>query len=85
VGIVWIIIVGFVVGAIARALVPGDDAMPWWQTILLGVAGAFIGNIIAWLIPFGDNDLFNLRGAGWVHSIIGAVVVLLVWRRARAA
>lgn len=82
-GIIWILIIGFIAGGIARAVVSGKDPMPWWQTIVLGVVGALVGNVIAWLIPGGETELLNPRGSGFIHSIIGAVVVLLIWRRVR--
>ncbi len=82
-GIIWILLIGLIAGGAARAIVPGADPMPWWQTILLGVAGALVGNVIAWLIPGGETELLNPRGSGFIHSIVGAIVVLLIWRRVR--
>lgn len=75
--IVGYIIVGCVVGPIARLLVPGRDSMPWWGTILLGAAGAFLGGFITEVLP-GDN-----RGVPWVASVIGAVFVVLIVRAVR--
>ena len=72
---VWDVIVyivaGLVIGAIARALVPGRQSMSIWMTILVGVIAALIGGIL-WEAIFPNND-----GIAWIGSIIVAVV--LVW------
>jgi uncharacterized membrane protein YeaQ/YmgE (transglycosylase-associated protein family) len=72
--IIGYIIVGCIVGPIARLLVPGEDPMPWWGTILLGAGGAFLGGFITDILP-GDN-----RGIPWIASIIGAVLLVLAAR-----
>jgi uncharacterized membrane protein YeaQ/YmgE (transglycosylase-associated protein family) len=64
---------GLVVGALARLALPGPDPMPWWQTILLGLAGSFVGGILGKLI-FGS-------GAGIFLSVIGAVILLALHRK----
>jgi uncharacterized membrane protein YeaQ/YmgE (transglycosylase-associated protein family) len=70
--IIGLILSGLIVGAIARLAVPGPDPMPWWMTILLGWAGSLVGGIVAWLL-FG-------RGAGIVFSVLGAVLLLVLYR-----
>ena len=69
------IIVGFVVGLIARALKPGDDKLGLIMTSVLGIAGAFIANFIGqkmgWYAPG--------QAAGWLASVIGAVVLLVIY------
>ncbi|SDV46692.1 GlsB/YeaQ/YmgE family stress response membrane protein [Chitinasiproducens palmae] len=69
------LIVGFVVGLIARALKPGDDRMGWIMTILLGVAGSliagYVGRALGWYGPG--------QPAGWIASVIGAIVVLVIY------
>ncbi len=83
-GIISMAIVGFIVGAIARAIVPGSDKMAWWQTILLGVTGSVIGGFIGGLFGAdGRGTFLGLQVAGWILSIIGAVIALVVWKRAR--
>lgn len=64
---------GFVVGGLARLALPGPDPMPWWQTILLGLAGSFAGGVSGHLL-FG-------RGGGIVLSVAGAVLLLALHRK----
>lgn len=81
-GFIWMAIVGFIVGLIARAVVPGSDKMAWWQTILLGISGAIVGGFIGSLFGSdGRGEFLGLQTAGWILSIIGAVIALLIWRR----
>jgi uncharacterized membrane protein YeaQ/YmgE (transglycosylase-associated protein family) len=79
-GIIWQLIVGLIVGVIARLVLPGREALPegalgWLITALLGVAGAFIGGMIARAL-WADNAYT----AGWIMSILGAVLLLLIVR-----
>lgn len=69
---------GLIIGAIARFVVPGPQPMGLLKTMLLGVAGSFVGGFIGALI-FG-GELFT--AAGWIGSVIGAVLVLIVVERA---
>lgn len=73
----WIII-GLIAGAVARFLVPGPDPMGWIGTIVLGIVGSFVGGSLANLL-FGGT--IALSPTGVVGSIIGAIIVLLVWRQ----
>ena len=70
----WILF-GLVVGAIAKFLMPGKDPGGWIVTILLGVAGSFVGGFLATTM-LGRED----QTAGWIGSIIGAMVLLLIYR-----
>lgn len=69
------IVVGLVVGLIARAIKPGNDAMGWIMTILLGVVGSlgatYGGQALGFYQP-GEQ-------AGWIASIIGAIIVLFIY------
>ncbi len=76
--VVWIIF-GAIVGILARFLVPGADPMGWIGTILLGIIGSFAGGFLAQLF-FGGAVTFPPPTSGWIGSIIGAIVVLLLWR-----
>ena len=73
--IIGTIIVGFIVGLIARAIKPGDDKMGLIMTTLLGIAGAFLaeyaGAAMGWYRP-GEP-------AGWIASVIGAIVLLVIY------
>lgn len=78
--IIWQLIVGLIVGALARLLLPGREAFPagwlgWLLTALLGVAGAFIGGIIARALWADSNYV-----AGWIMSILGAILLVLLVR-----
>jgi uncharacterized membrane protein YeaQ/YmgE (transglycosylase-associated protein family) len=77
--IIGLIIIGLVAGFIARALVPGRQAMTVTQTILLGVIGSFVGGFLGRLL-FHHGTGF-VQTSSWLGSIIGAVIVLLVYLR----
>ena len=76
-GIIVFLIVGLIAGFIARALVPGPDPMGWLGTMILGIVGSFVGGTLAALVFGGTLDL---SASGLVGSIIGAIIVLLIWR-----
>jgi uncharacterized membrane protein YeaQ/YmgE (transglycosylase-associated protein family) len=76
--LMWIVF-GAVVGIIARFLVPGRDSMGWVSTIVLGIIGSFVGGFLAQLLFTGSASV-PPPTAGWIGSIIGAIVVLLIWR-----
>jgi len=72
--IIWIILVGLVIGAIAKLLMPGKDPGGCIVTILLGIAGALVGTWIGRLFV-GENYI-----AGWIMSVVGAMILLLLYR-----
>ena len=72
--IIGTLIIGLVVGVIAKLLMPGRDPGGCIITILLGIAGAFVGTWIGRLF-WGPN-----YAAGWILSIIGAMLLLLIYR-----
>jgi uncharacterized membrane protein YeaQ/YmgE (transglycosylase-associated protein family) len=74
----WIVF-GLIAGFIARALVPGKDDIGLLRTIVLGVIGSVIGGLIFGLLTVG---LRGFQPAGWIGSIIGAVIVLLIYNAA---
>ena len=76
-GIIAFLLIGLVAGFIARWLVPGPDPMGWLGTLILGIVGSFVGGTLAALI-FGGT--LELNAAGLIGSIIGAIIVLLIWR-----
>ena len=75
----WIVC-GFIIGLIARAIVPGRQSIGFLMTVILGVIGAFVGGLISSLIwgapPEGDPDVSRMW-PGWLFSIVGAT--LLLW------
>jgi uncharacterized membrane protein YeaQ/YmgE (transglycosylase-associated protein family) len=77
--IIGTIIVGFIVGLIARAVKPGDDKLGLIMTTLLGIAGAFIARYAGQAMGLYTAN----EPAGWIASIIGAMVLLFVFALAR--
>ena len=75
------LIIGVIAGFLARLLVPGRDPMGFWATVLLGVIGSFVGGFLGYLIFGHDLDEGALQPAGIIGSVIGAVIVLLIWRQ----
>ncbi len=80
-GIIGTIVIGFIAGLIARMLHPGDDKLGFWMTAILGVAGSalasVLGNVVGWYKP-GD-------GAGFIASVIGAIVLLAIYSRVKTS
>ena len=80
--IIWMIIIGFIAGWIARAILPGADQMGFWMTAGLGMVGSFVGGFISRLFSRpADGAMFH--PAGILMSIIGAIIVLYVARMMR--
>jgi uncharacterized membrane protein YeaQ/YmgE (transglycosylase-associated protein family) len=77
--IIGLIIVGLIAGFIARALVPGDDSMSIVATIVLGIIGSFVGGFLADALLRDDSEDLGFGPAGIIGSIIGAIVVLLIY------
>ena len=77
-GIIWIVVVGFVAGIIARFLSPGPNKPTGFVlTVVLGIAGAFLATLIGQAVGFYRPD----QGAGFVMATIGAIAVLFIWNR----
>ncbi|MBI3769741.1 MAG: GlsB/YeaQ/YmgE family stress response membrane protein [Deltaproteobacteria bacterium] len=76
--VIWTLIVGLVVGAVARLLMPGQEHLGFFMTSLLGVVGSFVGGFIGSVISRPtEGSVFH--PAGFVLSVIGAIVVLVLW------
>lgn len=80
--ILWYIIVGFFVGLIARAVLPGADHMGFLATTAVGIIGAIIGGYIGQSFSERGADA-RFRPAGFLMSIVGAVVLLVILRLLR--
>jgi uncharacterized membrane protein YeaQ/YmgE (transglycosylase-associated protein family) len=78
--IIWLLIVGLIVGAIARLLMPGRDPMGIIGTIVLGIVGSFVGGFLANLIEYHTVSVHSFHPVGLIGSIIGAWVLLLILR-----
>jgi len=76
--IIVTLVVGLIVGAIAKFLMPGNDPGGWIMTIVLGIAGSFVGNFIA-------GALGMAAPVGWIGSILGAMLLLFVYRMVKKA
>ena len=78
--ILWQLLIGLIIGVIARFLMPGRENLPpgilgWLLTALVGIAGAFLGGWIARTFWAGEGYV-----VGWVMSIVGAILLLIVVR-----
>ena len=80
-GIISTIIVGLIVGALGRFVLPGEQKMGWILTCVLGIAGAvvagFLGRAVGWYEPS--------QGAVWISAVIGAALLLWVVQKRRGA
>jgi uncharacterized membrane protein YeaQ/YmgE (transglycosylase-associated protein family) len=77
--LVWYVIVGFVVGLIARAILPGADHFGFIGTTVIGIVGSLVGGFIGGLVSKPPEGA-TFHPAGFVMSIVGAIVLLLVLR-----
>lgn len=69
------VLIGLVVGLLARAIKPGDDKLGWIMTIVLGVAGAFLATYVGIAMRWYQQG----ESAGWIASVIGAIVLLVLY------
>jgi uncharacterized membrane protein YeaQ/YmgE (transglycosylase-associated protein family) len=76
--IIWYIIVGFIIGLIARAIMPGAQHLGLILTTLLGIGGSIIGGLIARLFSKPEPGS-TFHPAGFIMSIIGAIILLFIW------
>lgn len=78
--ILWLLLVGLVAGLLARAVVPGRQAMSLLATAVLGVAGSVVGGLLLGLLTGGLRDR-GFGPAGIIGSVLGAVIVLVAYNR----
>jgi uncharacterized membrane protein YeaQ/YmgE (transglycosylase-associated protein family) len=79
--IISLIIIGLIAGALARLLVPGKQDLSIPATILLGIIGSFVGGFLGYLLFHKDSQDGFFQPSGIIGSIIGSVIVLLIWLR----
>ena len=77
--IISLLIIGLIAGAIARLLVPGRQNMSVGMTLVLGIIGSFVGGFLGYLLFHKDSQDGFFQPAGIIGSIIGAVIVLLIY------
>jgi uncharacterized membrane protein YeaQ/YmgE (transglycosylase-associated protein family) len=75
--LIWMIIVGFIVGVLARWIYPGTIALGFWATAVVGIIGSLIGGILGSLLWKSRDGRFH--PAGWILSVVGALAVLWVY------
>ena len=76
--IIWVIVIGFLAGIIARVLSPGpNNPGGFILTTVLGIAGAFLATMIGQMVHWYRLD----QGAGLIGATVGAIVVLFIWNR----
>jgi uncharacterized membrane protein YeaQ/YmgE (transglycosylase-associated protein family) len=73
-GIIWMIVVGFVVGLLARFFYPGAIGLGFWMTTLLGIGGSLVGGVIGSLVFKSTDGRFH--PAGIILSVIGSMILL---------
>ncbi len=79
---IWSVITGFLIGLLARAILPGSNRMGFIMTVILGIAGSLVGGFLSSLVskpPEGSR----FHAAGFLWSVVGAIVLLLLWRFVR--
>jgi uncharacterized membrane protein YeaQ/YmgE (transglycosylase-associated protein family) len=75
-GVIWTLIIGLIVGAVAKLLMPGKDPGGFIITMLMGVAGSFVATYLGTAIGWYREG----SSAGFIASVIGAMVLLLIYR-----
>ena len=73
--IVWTILIGFIAGLVARALKPGNDSAGFIVTTLIGIAGSLIATYLGQAMGWYTVG----QGAGFIASVVGAIVLLFIW------
>ena len=83
-GFIWMLIIGLIAGALARLIMPGRDPMGIVMTIILGIVGSILGGLVSWAIWGTDRADGGFRPAGLLLSILGAIVVLWLYRMVKS-
>lgn len=78
-GILWTIVLGFVIGVIAKLLHPGKENMGFIATILLGIAGSFLAGIVGQALGWYQAG----EGAGFIASVVVAIILLVIYGKVR--
>ncbi len=75
---IWYIIVGFIVGLIARAIMPGAQHLGFIITTLIGISGSIVGGLVGRMFSKPEPGA-TFHPAGFIMSIIGAIILLFIW------
>ena len=79
-GIVWTIVLGFVIGVIAKLLHPGKENMGFVATVLLGIAGSFLAGVVGQALGWYQAG----EGAGFIASVVVAIILLVIYGKVRS-
>jgi uncharacterized membrane protein YeaQ/YmgE (transglycosylase-associated protein family) len=79
--LLWELIIGLVVGAVAKFVMPGKDPGGIWITMIIGIAGSILATYIGQAIGWYQAG----QGAGFIMSVVGAIVLLLIYRIIKGA
>jgi uncharacterized membrane protein YeaQ/YmgE (transglycosylase-associated protein family) len=79
-GIIWTIVLGFVIGVLAKFITPGKENMGFLMTIGLGIAGSFLAGVVGQFLGWYQAG----QGAGFIASVIAAIVILVLYGKIRA-
>ena len=79
--LLWEMIIGLIVGAVAKFLMPGKDPGGIWITMIIGIAGSILATYLGQAIGWYQAG----QGAGFIMSVVGAILLLLIYRVIRGA
>lgn len=79
-GIIWTVVLGFVIGVIAKLVHPGKERMGFVVTILLGIAGSFGAGVVGQFLGWYRAG----EGAGFIASVIMSVIILVIYGKLRS-
>lgn len=83
ISLIWFLIIGLVAGLLARLIMPGKDAMGLLATMALGIVGSLLGGLVSWAL-WGAPRSNGFEPSGLIMSIVGAIIVLLLWRMVKS-
>lgn len=76
------LVFGLIVAAIARAIIPGKDPGGFWASAIFGILGAYLGAYMREILGIShDNEVSFFSPLDWIFSIIGAIVLILLWKK----